>query len=158
MVKSNGMYYFSPVLIFSMKQNKTFCPRHLSERLEKYLKAIFFNNVIIYTFLFGIFVLVLSSGAVIYSEVRTFMKRQPTMITKYKSITTFWNKTLTLSGKHLIYARRSLNEKFNPMWVLLFVNVGGKWFLHYWYTSIYIVTQNNNLEIYIANIMKWYSF
>ena len=57
----------------------------------------------------------MSGGEVIYSEVRTFLERQPSIITKYKSITTFGNKTLTLTGNRLVYARRNSGDQFNPM-------------------------------------------
>ena len=50
-----------------------------------------------------------------YSEVRTFMKRQPTVTTMYKSITTSCNNTINLSRDHLIYARKSRTDEFTPM-------------------------------------------
>ena len=58
---------------------------------------------------------VLSSGAVTYSEVRAFLEKDFTVITKYKSLTTIWNETLTLTGNHLIYGRKNCTDKFNPM-------------------------------------------
>ena len=58
-----------------------------------------------------------SNSGKIYGEVKTFLKRQPDVIIKYKSITTFRNQTLSLSGNHLIYARHSFQERFNPMLV-----------------------------------------
>ena len=61
--------------------------------------------------------LVLSEGKLIYSEVRTVLHRTPDAITVYKSITTEGNKTISLSGNHLIYTRESHNEKFNPKYV-----------------------------------------
>ena len=35
----------------------------------------------------------------------------------YMSIQTTWNKTINLSGKHLIYAKRNLTDKFQPVYV-----------------------------------------
>ena len=61
------------------------------------------------------FNVVLSSGTVTYSEVRAFLEKELTVITKYKSITTIWNETLTLTGNHLIYARKNCTDKFDPM-------------------------------------------
>ena len=56
-------------------------------------------------------------GSITYSEVRTFMKKQSTMVGMYRSITTSLNKTISLSGDHLIYARSPGTDKFNPMLV-----------------------------------------
>ena len=60
-----------------------------------------------------LFLLVSVSGTVTYSEVRTYLKKQPDVIIKYKSIS-FWNKTVLLTGNHLVYAR-GCNDKFNPV-------------------------------------------
>ena len=60
--------------------------------------------------------IVSSSGIVTYSEVKTFLKKQPDMILEYKSIT-IWNETLTLTGNHLLYARENSVDKFHPMQV-----------------------------------------
>ena len=51
----------------------------------------------------------------VYSEVRTFLKRDPLVIVKYLSIATLYNKSLTLSADHLVYARKFANEEFNAM-------------------------------------------
>ena len=61
------------------------------------------------------FNIVTTGGRIIYSEVRTFMKKQADMMLKFKSITTYQDKTLTSTGNHLVYARKTLNDKFNPM-------------------------------------------
>ena len=58
---------------------------------------------------------VTSTGSVKYSDVRAFMKKDHNTITKYLSITTDCNKTLTLSPNHLVYARKGSREEFNPM-------------------------------------------
>ena len=50
-----------------------------------------------------------------YSDVEIFWKNQLDVITNYKSITTSLNKTLILTGNHLIYARRYDKDKFYPM-------------------------------------------
>ena len=56
------------------------------------------------------------TGSVIYTEVRTFMKQQPTTTTTaYKSITTSLNKTISLSSNHLLYARKYGTDKFQKM-------------------------------------------
>ena len=56
-----------------------------------------------------------TDGSVTYSEIRTFMEKQPTVITTYKTITTSSNNTIRLSGNHLIYARKFPTEQFYPM-------------------------------------------
>ena len=48
------------------------------------------------------------------SEIRTILKKQPTVRTLYKSITTNMNKTISLSGNHLIFSRTNM-VKFLPM-------------------------------------------
>ena len=55
-----------------------------------------------------------SDGTLTYSQVRTFLKSQPAVVTMYKSFTTSSNNTIQLSGNHLIYARQN-SEKFSPM-------------------------------------------
>ena len=52
---------------------------------------------------------------VTYTEVRRFLKYNPGTIFKFKSITTSWNKTIALTGDHLIYAKKSCDGKFNPV-------------------------------------------
>ena len=61
--------------------------------------------------------LVSLSGHIVNSEIRSFMKKQPEVMTIYRSITTTLNKTISLTGSHLIYARQTTSGKFNPMWV-----------------------------------------
>ena len=65
--------------------------------------------------------IVSSSGIVTYSEVKTFLKKEPDMVLENKSIT-FWNETLTLTGNHLLYARENSFDKFHPMQVCFFIN------------------------------------
>ena len=61
------------------------------------------------------FNIVTSAGRITYSEVRTFMEKQTDIISKFKSITTYGNKTLIVTGNHLVYARKNSNDKFSPM-------------------------------------------
>ena len=49
-----------------------------------------------------------------YSEVKAFLKKEQTVISQYKLIATM-NKTLTLSGDHLVYTRKRLVDRFYPM-------------------------------------------
>ena len=60
------------------------------------------------------FASVSSSGTVKYSAVKAFLKKQPKMVAEYKSIATV-NETLTLSGNHLVYARKVVDDQCNPM-------------------------------------------
>ena len=55
-----------------------------------------------------------SSGVITYSKVTAFLKKQPRVIRQYKSIATV-NETLTLSGNHLIFARKTTADVFNTM-------------------------------------------
>ena len=59
--------------------------------------------------------LVTSDGHLMYSEVRTFLKRQHIVNSMYREITISSNDKIQLSGKHLIYARRNSTAKFNIM-------------------------------------------
>ena len=63
----------------------------------------------------SLMILVSQSGRLTYSKVITFLKKQPKTSNMYKSITTSGNKTINLSGNHLIYGRKSSSDKFNPM-------------------------------------------
>ena len=78
--------------------------------LHSYLKVINYSH---FTYLL-LFHVVSSSGAVIYSEVRAFLKKQSSIVTQYRSITTV-DGTLTLTGNHLLYVQKSLEQTFNPM-------------------------------------------
>ena len=75
-----------------------------------YPKVIFHTLVCICCF----FDIVSSAGIVTYSEVTSFLKKQPNIMTEYKSITTL-NGTITLTGNHLVYARKVFADQFNPM-------------------------------------------
>ena len=70
-------------------------------------------------FIFTLFII--SSGDE-YSEVRTFMKKERTVKTKYQLITTSVNKTIHLSERHIIYARAGSTHRFYPMYVSLKIN------------------------------------
>ena len=61
------------------------------------------------------FNVVFSTGSVIYSEVSTFLKKEPLVIVRYLAITTFHNVSLTLSPDHLVYARKYAQVEFYPM-------------------------------------------
>ena len=62
------------------------------------------------------YLIVSSAGIVAYSEVRTFLKKQPSIMTRYKSIATL-NGTLAVTGNHLIYARKTFAKELSPMYV-----------------------------------------
>ena len=49
------------------------------------------------------------------SEIRAFMKQRTEVVAMYRSIATTSNKTISLTGSHLIYARQTTGGKFNPM-------------------------------------------
>ena len=61
------------------------------------------------------FFVVSSTGSVIYSEVRMFLQKQPFVLGSYLSIETSSNESLRMSGNHLVYARESSIDEFNPM-------------------------------------------
>ena len=54
------------------------------------------------------------SGTLKYSEVTAFMEKRQISMSMYKSITA-WNKTISLTENHLIYARKKSMDKFIPM-------------------------------------------
>ena len=56
-----------------------------------------------------------ADGKLTYSKLTTFLKKRSSMNSMYRSITTFRNKTISLSGNHLIYSKKNENDKFNPM-------------------------------------------
>ena len=58
--------------------------------------------------------LVSPDGSIVYSTVRTFLKIKHTEVTIYKSIMISGNKTIDLTGNHLIYSRKCSTDKFNP--------------------------------------------
>ena len=55
-----------------------------------------------------------STGTIPFSEVTAFFKRQPNILKLYKSIATM-KETIILTGNHSIYARKTLDDQFNPM-------------------------------------------
>ena len=55
-----------------------------------------------------------SGGILTYSQVTMFLK-QPNQILKYQSITTVGNETLSLTGNHLVYARKCNSDQFIPV-------------------------------------------
>ena len=73
-----------------------------------------------FSILYSNIYLATSDGSLTYSEVISFVEKQHALTTMFKSITTSFNNTVTLTGNHLIYARRSSVEKFIPKWVYCF--------------------------------------
>ena len=59
--------------------------------------------------------IVSATGKMTYNEVRTFLKKDSLAMVRYKSITTSSNDSLTLSGDHLVFSRKSHNDEFNSM-------------------------------------------
>ena len=55
-----------------------------------------------------------STGVITYSKVRSFLKNQQNTITQYQAIETV-NKTVMLTGNHLIFARKYFAKKFDLM-------------------------------------------
>ena len=59
--------------------------------------------------------ILVSQGRTQFNEVTAFLQRDHGMTGIYISITTSSNKTITLSGSHLIYTRKVGKDKFNVM-------------------------------------------
>ena len=53
-----------------------------------------------------------STGSVTYSEVKTFLEKDPTVVKQYQAITTLCNESLILSGNHNVFARKYSSEEF----------------------------------------------
>ena len=70
---------------------------------------------LLYHIIYNDFNTVSSDGTITYSEVRIFLEKRADGILEFKSITTYLDQTLTLTGNHLVYARKTCNDKFNPM-------------------------------------------
>ena len=62
-----------------------------------------------------VYYVVSTTGGFKYSEVVTFLKKDPTTITKYQLIRTLYNESIILSGNHLMYGRKLGSDEFNPM-------------------------------------------
>ena len=58
---------------------------------------------------------VTSEGFIEFNEVTSFLRNQPTVTALYKSIITSANKTISLTGNHLIYAKKHSADKFYAM-------------------------------------------
>ena len=71
-------------------------------------------NSLILNILF-VYYTVLSNGSVTYSEVQTFLHKNPSMILPYKSIRTLLNESLILSENHLVFTRKFGSDEFSPM-------------------------------------------
>ena len=89
------------------KRHQTVSLQFIIPSVVNFLQKIFCNISLCY--------LVTSDGRISHTEVTTFLRKQPTVINKYLSITTTANRTISLTGNHLIYARNSLSHKFNPV-------------------------------------------
>ena len=59
--------------------------------------------------------LVSPDGTIEFSEVRTFLEKKVEVTNTYKSITTSRNNTISLTGNHLIYTKKSHIDKFVAM-------------------------------------------
>ena len=64
-----------------------------------------------------LYYIVSPKGEIMYSEVKTFLKKQSTLTGMYMSITTSLNTTVRLTSNHLIYSRKNCDEKFNSVYV-----------------------------------------
>ena len=62
-----------------------------------------------------IFNIVSLCDGITYNEVKAFLKKQPDAIMEYKRISVLGNKTVSLSGNHLIYSRTSYSDRFLSM-------------------------------------------
>ena len=59
------------------------------------------------------FIIAWLSGTLSYSEVRAFLKKQPSVMTQCKLIATV-NESIILTGNHLVFAREKFTDQFNP--------------------------------------------
>ena len=53
----------------------------------------------------------MDGGKISYSEVRTFLTKDSSGINMFKSITTSMNRTITLTGNHLIYTCCDIGQR-----------------------------------------------
>ena len=60
-------------------------------------------------------VTVLSNGSMGYSEVQTFLHKDPNTTAQYKCIRTLCNESLMLSENHLVFTRKGFSDGFRPM-------------------------------------------
>ena len=72
-------------------------------------------------------------------------------LTTYKSFLTSLNTTITLSGNHLIYVKKSSVERFNPVWVYHI-------FLIFLFGSIQYLTQKTFNNFITASAIKLFNF
>ena len=66
-------------------------------------------------FILSLHYTVSSDGIITYSKVIALLEKQNTTMARYKSMTTDWNRTITLSRTHLIYGRKEYTNQFKPM-------------------------------------------
>ena len=88
--------------------------------LGSYTEYLFTGNTPPFLLFMFLSLLVSVDGSMTYSEIRGFMKKQNSMVTMYKSVTTSSNKVIQLSGNHLIYGRKTSTGEFNPMYVITY--------------------------------------
>ena len=73
-------------------------------------KYIYQNIYQIYQFNYYVFeyffLLALPDGSLAFSKVRSFLRKNDSVNMMYMSVKTSCNKTISLSGNHLIYARK----------------------------------------------------
>ena len=58
---------------------------------------------------------VLPNVGVAYSEVITFLHKDPYVTSQYMSIKTLFNESLMLSESHLVFTRKGCSNGFSPM-------------------------------------------
>ena len=94
----------------------------IENHLIKWLQGVKFHNYCNFSyeikcinFFLYFWHIVSSEREIIYSEVRVFLRRRQTMMSKYQSITTSSNATITLTRNHLIYVKSYLSDRFNAM-------------------------------------------
>ena len=59
--------------------------------------------------------LVSSDGSLMHTNVRAFMKKEHNVTSTYKIITTLLNNTISLTGNHPLYAKKTSTDKFSVM-------------------------------------------
>ena len=62
---------------------------------------------------------VLPDGSITYTERKKISHKRHTTVSMFKSIETYRNNSIHLSGMHYIYVRRNWEEIFKPMYVYL---------------------------------------
>ena len=63
----------------------------------------------------SLFVLVFPDGSLTFSKVRSFLEKKDSVNMMYMTVKTSCNKTISLSGNHLIYVKQISTDQFKPM-------------------------------------------